>query len=261
LSTSDAIFEIQPPVAVLTFNRPDMRNAMTWAMYDALAAACEEVDRNGELRALVLRGAGNAFVAGTDIAQFQQFQSSTDGIGYEKRLDAALDRLERVTKPTIAQVHGVAAGGGCAIALCCDLRIATPDASFGIPIARTLGNCLSADTCVRMLALLGPARFKEMMFTGRFIKAPEAQMIGLINSGIVDAAHIEEETRARALLVAGHAPLTIRAIKEMTRRIIQKQRLAPGADRDLIELCYMSADFKEGVAAFLAKRPPQWSGR
>ncbi len=261
MSTSDAIFETQAPVAVLTFNRPDARNAMTWAMYDALARACDALDRDDDLRVLILRGAGNAFVAGTDISQFERFSTPQDGVDYEKRLDAALDRLERVTKPTIAQVNGVAAGGGCAIALCCDLRIATPDASFGVPIARTLGNCLSADTCLRMMSVVGVSRFKEMLLTGRFIKAHEAQMIGIVNGGVVDAANIDAEARARALLVAANAPLTIRAIKEMTRRILEKQRLAPGADRDLIEMCYTSADFKEGVAAFLAKRPPQWSGR
>jgi enoyl-CoA hydratase/carnithine racemase len=209
----------------------------------------------------MLRGAGGkAFVAGTDIAQFQTFTTPADGVGYEKRLDAVLDRLERVTKPTIAQVQGVAAGGGCAIALCCDLRVATPDASFGVPIARTLGNCLSADTCLRMIALVGPARFKDIMFTGRFVPAAEAHALGLVNR-VVDAADIDRATRELALAIASNAPLTIRAIKELTRRLLEKQRLDPGADRDIVELCYTSADFKEGVAAFLAKRPPQWTGR
>ena len=116
---------------------------MTWEMYDALVAACERVDRDEGLRVLILRGAGGkAFVAGTDISQFQSFRDREDGIKYEERLDRVIDRLERVTKPTIAQVQGVAAGGGCAIALTCDLRVATPDSTFGIPIARTLGNCL-----------------------------------------------------------------------------------------------------------------------
>ena len=141
-------FETDGPLAFLTFNRPEARNAMTWEMYEALVDACERVDGDASLRVLVLRGAGGkAFVAGTDIAQFQNFSDRDDGVKYEERLDRVLDRLERVTKPTIAQVQGVAAGGGCAIAFACDLRVATPDASFGIPIARTLGNCLSAATC------------------------------------------------------------------------------------------------------------------
>src|SRR5262249_3450045 len=141
------IFEIDGPLATLTFNRPEARNAMTWAMYEALVDACDRVDRDDGVRVFVLRGAGGqAFVAGTDIAHFQNFTDRDDGLKYEERLDGVLDRLERVAKPTIAQVEGVAAGGGCAIALACDLRVANPEASFGIPIARTLGNCLSGAT-------------------------------------------------------------------------------------------------------------------
>ena len=261
MSTAQTIYQTDGPLATLTFNRPEARNAMTWEMYEALVAACDRVDGDPNIRVLILRGAGGkAFVAGTDIAQFKDFDKPGDGVGYEKRLDDVLDRLERVTKPTIAQVQGVAAGGGCAIALCSDLRVATPDASFGVPIARTLGNCLSADTSNRMLSLMGPARFKELMFTGRLITAAEAYAIGLVNR-IADAADLEGTVRELAMEIASRAPLTIRAIKEITRRLIAKQRLSPGEDHDLVELCYSSADFKEGVSAFLAKRPPQWTGR
>jgi len=260
LSTAQTSFETDAPLAMLTFTRPEARNAMTWEMYDALVDACDRVDRDASLRVLVVRGAGGkAFIAGTDIAQFESFTSPAHGVEYEQRLDAVLDRLERVTKPTIAAVQGVAAGGGCAIALCCDLRVATPDAAFGVPIARTLGNCLSADTCNRMISLLGPARFKEIMFTGRFVPAAEAHALGLVNR-IVDAAEIDRAVGELAAAVAANAPLTIRAVKELTRRLIARQRLAPGEDRDVIEMCYTSNDFKEGVAAFLSKRQPRWTG-
>ena len=260
MSTAQTSFETDAPLAMLTFTRPEARNAMTWEMYDALVDACDRVDRDASLRVLVLRGAGGkAFIAGTDIAQFESFTSPAHGVEYEQRLDAVLDRLERVTKPTIAAVQGVAAGGGCAIALCCDLRVATPDAAFGVPIARTLGNCLSADTCNRMISLLGPARFKEIMFTGRFVPAAEAHALGLVNR-IVDAAEIDRAVGELAAAVAANAPLTIRAVKELTRRLIARQRLAPGEDRDVIEMCYTSNDFKEGVAAFLSKRHPRWTG-
>ena len=260
MSTAQTSFETDAPLAMLTFTRPEARNAMTWEMYDALVDACDRVDRDPSLRVLVLRGAGSkAFIAGTDIAQFESFTSPAHGVEYEQRLDAVLDRLERVTKPTIAAVQGVAAGGGCAIALCCDLRVATPDAAFGVPIARTLGNCLSADTCNRMISLLGPARFKEIMFTGRFVPAAEAHALGLVNR-IVDAAEIDRAVGELAAAVAANAPLTIRAVKELTRRLIARQRLAPGEDRDVIEMCYTSNDFKEGVAAFLSKRHPRWTG-
>ena len=122
------IYETDGPIATLTFNRPEARNAMTWEMYQALVETCERVDRDVAIRVLILCGAGGkAFVAGTDIAQFQNFTNREDGLKYEERLDHVLDRLERVTKPTIAQVEGVAAGGGCAIALTCDLRVATPE--------------------------------------------------------------------------------------------------------------------------------------
>ena len=161
------LYETDGPIAILTFNRPEARNAMTWEMYQSLVDTCDRVDADASVRVLILRGAGGqAFVAGTDIAQFQSFRDRGDGIKYEERLDHVLDRLERVSKPTIAQVQGVAAGGGCAIALTCDLRVATPESTFGIPIARTLGNCLSAATYSRLVDHLGPARVKDLLFTG-----------------------------------------------------------------------------------------------
>ena len=254
-------FEIDGPVATLTFNRPEARNAMTWEMYEALVGACDRTDSDAGLRVLVLRGAGGkAFVAGTDIAQFQSFTDREDGIKYEERLDRVLDRLERVTKPTIAQVQGVAVGGGCAIALTCDLRVATPESTFGIPIARTLGNCLSAASYSRLVDLMGPSRAKDLMFTGRLMDGAEAHAAGLIARLVPDDA-IERVTRELALDIAANAPLTLRATKELTRRLAAKRRLAPGDDADVVEMCYTSNDFREGVTAFLAKRKPQWTGR
>ena len=170
MSTSHALYSVNGPLATLTFNRPEARNAMTWDMYRALLDACDRADADPDVRVLILRGAGGkAFVAGTDIAQFEHLRTEADALAYERRIDEVLDRLERVTKATIAQVHGVAAGGGCAIALTCDLRVASPDATFGIPIARTLGNCLSATNYSRLVDLLGPAVVKDMLLTGRFV--------------------------------------------------------------------------------------------
>jgi enoyl-CoA hydratase/carnithine racemase len=254
-------FETDGPLAILTFNRPEARNAMTWAMYDALVEACDRVDADAALRVLILRGAGGkAFVSGTDISQFQSFRTREDGVAYEERLDRTLDRLERLTKPAIAQIEGVAAGGGCAIAICCDLRVATPDSSLGIPIARTLGNCLSGATCSRLVDLIGPARVKELIFTGRFLSAADALSAGLLTQ-VVAAAEIGRVVRELALEIAGNAPLTIRATKELVRRIGEQRRLARGADRDVVELCYTSDDFREGVAAFSEKRKPVWKGK
>lgn len=255
------LFETDGPLATLTFNRPDARNAMTWDMYDALVTACDRVDDDANIRVLIMRGAGGkAFVAGTDISQFQSFTDRADGIKYEERLDHVLDRLERVTRPTIAEVQGVAAGGGCAIALTCDLRVATPESTFGIPIARTLGNCLSAASYSRLLDHLGPGPAKDLLFTGRLISGEEARDLGLVNR-LVAADAIDATTRELALQIAANAPLTLRATKEMMRRLAAKRRLAAGEDADVVELCYGSADFREGVAAFLDKRKPRWTGR
>ncbi len=261
MSTAHTMFDTQGPLAILTFNRPEARNAMTWDMYQALIDACERADGDDNVRVLILRGAGGkAFVAGTDIAQFERFRTAQDALEYEARIDEVLDRLERVTKPTIAQIQGVAAGGGCAIALTCDLRVATPESTFAIPIARTLGNCLSGATCSRLVDLIGPGRVKELLFTGWFLDAAEADRLGLVTR-VATSDEIEQVVRELALELASNAPLTLRATKEMMRRLMAKRRLQAGEDRDLIELCYTSADFREGVAAFLEKRKPRWTGR
>jgi len=261
MTTTDAIFELHPPLAFLTFNRPASRNAMTWAMYDALVEACDRVDRDEAVRVLVLRGAGGkAFAAGTDISQFQQFTTPEDGVAYEQHIAEVLDRLERVAKPTITQIEGVAVGAGCAIAAACDLRVATPDSTFGIPIARTLGNCVTGTAFSRLVDLIGPGRAKDILFTGRLVGAAEAHAIGLVDR-LAPADMIGSVVRDLAMQIASNAPLTVRATKEMTRRLLAKRRLNSSEARDLIEMCYGSADFKEGVAAFLTKRPPKWTGK
>jgi enoyl-CoA hydratase/carnithine racemase len=261
VSDAETIFELEPPLAFITLNRPHARNAMTWGMYDALGAACEEVDRNDAIRVFILRGAGGkAFAAGTDISQFQQFKSPQDGVKYEQHISDVLDRLERVTKPTIAQIEGVAVGAGCAIAVACDLRVATPESTFGIPIARTLGNCVTGAAYSRLVETIGPAHAKDMLFTGRLFGAAEAMRTGLV-SRLVPASEIAGVVRTLAGDIAANAPLTIRATKEMTRRLMAKRRIASPEAKDLVELCYGSEDFKEGVDAFLGKRPPVWKGR
>ena len=261
MQQAETIFEIEPPLAFFTLNRPEARNALTWGMYDALGAACDEVDRNDTILVFILRGAGGkAFAGGTDISQFQDFKTPLDGVEYERQMSDGLDRLERVAKPTIAQIEGVAAGAGCAISVACDLRIATPESTFGIPIARTLGNCVTGAAYSRLVELIGPGRAKEMLYTGRLVPAAEAQAMGLVHR-LVPADAIGRVVRQLAADIAANAPLTIRATKEMTRRIMAKQRVASEDARDLIELCYGSEDFKEGVGAFLAKRPPVWKGK
>ncbi|MEO8258163.1 MAG: enoyl-CoA hydratase/isomerase family protein [Acidobacteriota bacterium] len=260
MSSQQTIFETRGPIATLTFNRPEARNAMTWEMYQALVDACDRVDDDPAIRVWVLRGAGGkAFIAGTDIKQFEAFRDPGAGIAYEQRIDAILDRLERVAKPTIAQVQGFAVGGGCAIALMCDLRVATPDSRFGIPIARTLGNCLSGASCSRLVDLMGPALMKDLLFSGRLMDGTEAHAHGLVTR-LEPGDTIEQAVEEYAARIAGHAPLTIRATKETVRRILAGRRLAAGEDHDLITMCYNSSDFREGVEAFLSKRAPRWTG-
>jgi len=247
------------PVVIVTFNRPDARNAMTWAMYDALYDTCEEVDADASVRVLVLRGAGGkAFVAGTDIAQFTAFTGGEDGVQYERDLDRRTGRLAHVGKPVIAQIQGVAVGGGLAIAAGCDLRVATPDARFGAPIARTLGNCLSMEAYSMYVDLLGASRLKELILTARLMGAEEARAAGFVHE-IAAADAIEARVRELAATLASHAPITMRVTKEAVRRI-QAARAIPGGD-DLIVQTYGSADFREGVRAFLDKRPANWTGR
>ena len=259
MPTSEVLFESAGSVAFLTFNRPEARNALTWAMYEALAAACDRADGNEGIRVLVVRSNGDAFAAGTDIHQFAGFATADDGLEYERRLDAVIDRLERVRCATIAQVQGVAAGGGCAIALACDLRVCTPSARFGVPIARTLGNCLSSANYARLVDMIGPARAKDLLFTARFLDAAEAEAAGLVTR-MTPPDRLDAVVRELAETIAAHAPATIRATKEAIRRITEKRRERVAID-DLVSACYVSEDFREGVAAFIARRAPRFTGR
>jgi enoyl-CoA hydratase/carnithine racemase len=253
----DMLFEVRDGIGRITFNRPEARNALTFAMYDQLAEICGEAGQDRRIRALILTGAGDkAFAAGTDITQFRAFSSPEDAIAYEARLDRVLEAVERCPRPTIAAIAGACTGGGAAIAAACDIRIAARSMRFGFPIARTLGNCLSMSNLARLAALIGPARVTEIIFTARLIEANEAKSIGLVTEVLEDAAALTARADQLAHLVASHAPLTLRATKEALRRL----RTRESAEQDLILMCYMSRDFREGMDAFLSKRPPNWSG-
>jgi enoyl-CoA hydratase/carnithine racemase len=256
----DLIYEVRDGVAFLMFNRPQARNALTFAMYERLAEICEEVDGDRSIRAMVLTGAGQkAFAAGTDISQFRAFRTPEDALGYEARIDRVLGALERCRVPTIAAIAGACTGGGAGIAARCDLRIGASNARFGFPIARTLGNCLSMGNYARLAALIGPARVKDMIFTARLVEAREALAIGLLTELVDDPAVLMTRAEEVARLVASHAPLTLQATKEAMRRLLPDHGSEEG--RDLILLCYMSDDFREGMDAFLNKRTPNWTGR
>ena len=254
---TDLLYEVHDGIGRIIFNRPQARNALTFGMYERLAAICEAAAGDRTLKVLTLTGAGDkAFAAGTDINQFRTFNTPQDAIGYEARIDRVLTTLEQCRVPTIAAINGACTGGGAAIAACCDLRIGTGSAKFGFPIARTLGNCLSAANIGRLSALIGATRVKEIIFTARLIEAQEAAGIGLLHELVEDLPTLERRADELARLVASHAPLTLRATKQA---LLRAQSKAP-EDEDLILMCYQSRDFREGMDAFLNKRQPQWTG-
>jgi len=254
--TDTTIFETRGDIAHFIFNRPKARNALTFEMYEHLYQAVLKVNDDKSIKALLIYGAGGkAFAAGTDIAEFRALKSAQDAVDYEIKIERILAALENCRVPTIAAIAGACTGGGAAIAACCDLRLCGGDAKFGFPIARTLGNCLSVANYARLKELIGPARVKDLFFTARLIDAEEAKLFGLVNE-IVAPDVLLARAEALAQMVGGHAPLTLRATKEALAR------LRPPAEtgEDLVVMCYRSADFQEGMEAFLAKRPPQWRG-
>ena len=257
-STDELLFEIEDGIGILTFNRPDAYNAITMDMYDQLEKTCQSLTARTNIKALILKGAGEkAFAAGTDISQFRHFSSAEDALNYEKRIDQVLSALERCPIPTIAAISGACIGGGAGIAATCDLRIATSRLKFGFPIARTLGNCLSTASLTRLSTLLGAGRLREIIFTARLIEIDEAMHIGLVAAQHDDHESLMTHALELATTVAGHAPLTLQATKEGLRRLSTSNV----EDADLITRVYTSSDFGEGIDAFLGKRKPQWTGR
>jgi enoyl-CoA hydratase len=258
-ASTDLLFDVKDGIGRVTFNRPQARNAFTFAMYERLAQICGEANDDRAIKVLVLQGAGEqAFASGTDINQFRAFKTPQDAIEYEGRIDRVLTALEQCRVPTIAAIAGACTGGGAGIAACCDLRIGTKTARIGFPIARTLGNCLSMSSLSRLTGLIGPARVKDLIFTARLLGAEEAARVGLLGEVVEDVAALRQRADELATLIAGHAPLTLRATKQALARL--QQRLTREEGEDLILMCYMSKDFREGLDAFLNKRRPQWSG-
>jgi enoyl-CoA hydratase len=259
--TQELLYDKRGEIGWITFNRPQARNALTFAMYEGLAEICSRVGQTREVKALVITGAGDkAFAAGTDIAQFRAFRTAEDALAYENRIERVITAIESCQVPTVAAIAGAVTGGGAAIACACDLRVATRDARFGFPVARTLGNCLSMANYARLASLLGPARVKDIVFTARLVEAEEGHRVGLYNELVADHAALMARVTALAETIRGHAPLTMRATKEAMRRLTGAA--AEGLDGDdLVTMCYTSADFREGMEAFLGKRAPNWQGK
>ena len=252
MPSSNVALDIKESVGIVTLNRPEARNALTWEMYDALVEACAAAESDERVRVLIIRGAGGAFSAGTDISQFKDFDGA-DGVAYEKRLEAVIDRLERLPLITIAEVDGVAAGGGCAIAMVCDLRLCSERAVFGVPVARTLGNCLSITNTARMVDLIGLAATRDILLTGRLIDAEEARRSGLATE-VIASEQLSSEVLKRAEDLATRKRSTVEATKATLLLLRDHRRPKLTAANDIVKACYGSDDFKDGVSAFMKTR-------
>jgi enoyl-CoA hydratase len=249
--------EIRGNVAHIIFDHVAARNAMTVNMYQSLKSICEDIALNPKIRVAIFRGAGGkSFVSGSDIAQFSVFKDGQDGVRYEQGIDDYLTPLAALPIPTIAVIDGMAVGGGLAIASCCDFRISSPGAKFGVPIAKTLGNCLSAGNIAWLVAHLNINIVKRMLLLAEMISAEE-----LAKHGYVFAIYEQDQLGVEADKLADRlsqlAPITQKSSKLVLTRLIKNQ--LPDCN-DLIGETYGSSDFKNGVAAFLKGQPPVWTG-
>ncbi len=259
MSDGRIIFEKAGDVAYVRFDNPQAHNALTTQMWQDLRDTALAIAADPTIRVAVFRGSGGkAFVSGTDISGFARFTSGKDGIAYERNGDACMRALDEIPVTTIAAIDGWAVGGGLNIAAACDFRIATPDARFGSPIGRTLGNCLSPLSLARIGGAVGLPIAKRMVLLGEIFGAKDLLDVGFLLR-IVERDAMDAEIDALCRRAAENAPLTTRATKEVLRRLALEQ--LPEADT-LIEQVYGSDDFKRGVRDFLArtKAVPAWTG-
>ncbi|WJL96908.1 enoyl-CoA hydratase-related protein [Microbacterium sp. ET2] len=245
-------------VATLTFSNPRSRNAIDRAMYDAFEGFLRDIRADESVRAVVLRGADGAFVGGTDIRWLQEITSGPDGVAYEAHMRRVQVALTDVDVPIIAVVDGACVGGGIVLAALSDLVVCTPSSRFGSPIARTVGNTLSPTSIARLSATFGRRNTAEMLFTARLFSAEEALQAGFVTS-VVDADGVEEHLDGLLDAIRSCAPLTLRSFRRLWRRV--DAVLADAPRDDVYAEIYGSADFQEGVAAFLDKRRPSFEGR
>ncbi len=241
-------------IARITFNNPTAHNAMTWPMYEELKAICEDLAKNSDIRVAIFRGAGDkAFVSGSDIQQFVDLKENEP---YELAVDGIFTTMQQLPMPSIAVIEGLAVGSGLLMATACDFRISTPEARFGIPVAKTLGNCLSPSNLAWISAHLGIPTIKKMLLTAELIKAPQLLESGFLYQ-LADAANITATGDSLAEKLAALAPITQKASKIALARLLQSN--LPDCT-DLMRETYNSKDFREGVNAFLEGRTPKWIG-
>ncbi|QJU59056.1 enoyl-CoA hydratase [Sphingomonas sp. AP4-R1] len=245
-------------VGHILFDRPAAYNALTWSMWRELGAVCGRIAADPAVRVVTLRGAGGkAFVSGTDIAGFQSFTSGKEGVAYEAEMDSYVGAVETLPQPTIAIVDGWAVGGGLALSFACDFRIAATGARFGSPLAKTIGNCLSARGYQRLIQHVGIPMAKRLLLAAELVPAAELDAHGLLTR-LVAPEEIDAAVQELAEKLVAGAPLTQRVSKEAIYRISTQS--TPDIS-DLIELIYGSEDFAAGVRGFLTKTPPTWRGR
>lgn len=259
----ELLVNIDNHIAHVILNRPRARNALTFGMYESLAELCARAGTAGDsdrIKAIIISGAGDkAFAAGTDIGQFTDFTNAEDGQAYEARMETVISQIETCKVPVIAALHGAVTGGGLVIASAAHVRVASTAAVAGMPIARTLGNCLAISNLRRLTALFGQSRVAHMILTAELIDAD-----GLLASGFIHEILTDKHAlMARATEIANRmktmAPLTIQASLEGLRRL--RNAVPLPNDQELIKRSYVSADFAEGVSAFLEKRKPEWQGK
>jgi enoyl-CoA hydratase/carnithine racemase len=254
--------EVDDGVGLLTFNNPAKRNAMSIEMWEGLDEALGRLEEDQAVRVVVLTGAGHeAFVSGADISQFDESRSNSEAQReYRKRTGAGRDRLLRFPKPTIARVRGFCLGGGLAIAIAADVRIAAEDSSFGIPAAK-LGIAYGLDMTRELVQLVGPAHARMLLYTGTRVDGAEAARTGLVNQVVPDE-DLNERVVDLARTMADNAPLSIRAAKLTVAAVLagEGERDTEGVEK-AAEACFDSDDYREGRAAFKEKRPPRFQGR
>jgi enoyl-CoA hydratase/carnithine racemase len=248
------------PIGRMVLDNPARRNAIGGEMWRAIPSAMADFDADPAVRCVVLRGEGTvAFAAGADISEFEKNRSSEEGVrAYEQVVTAAHRAIEESPKPVIALIHGFCIGGGLATALSCDLRYASPSSQFAIPAAR-LGLAYGVTGTSRLVATVGHAAAREIMFTARRYNAEEALAMGLVNRVLPEAA-LDEFVRKLAMELAGNAPLTIAAAKAVIESVIAPPEDVSAA-RDRIARCMQSEDYVEGRRAFMEKRPPRFLGK
>ena len=250
--------DIHPPVAHITINRPNRRNAISSQMWQALLEIAVRLASEPSTKVALITGAGDsAFSAGADIAEMRD--GLTNPSAMRRMQQAVLDAQAawaRLPIPTLAVIRGACTGGGCGLALACDLRLATPDAFFTIPPAK-LGLAYSLADTKRLYNLVGPSRAKEILFTGRRVNAEEALGLGMINE-IVPADVLEDRALSLAREIAGNAGNSVRAAKAVVNMISDGVHAETPESKRYYEESFSSPEFLEGAQAFLGKRPPQF---